>query len=65
MSSNAKVSITANQSEWVHADDAAAALKIKKGTLRTLIFRGKIPLSAVRKGANSKFYHLPTLKGLN
>lgn len=54
-----------NPSEWIHADDAAKLLKISKKTLTNYVCLEKIPPHAVRKGIGAKFFHKPTLMGLN
>jgi len=51
--------------EWIHAEDAAKLLKISKKTLTNYVCLQKIPPHAVRKGIGAKFFHKPTLMGLN
>lgn len=59
--------ITNNPDEWVHADEAAQIMRVSKKVLSNYSSpkNGRIPLKAIRKGVNAKFYHKPTLMGLN
>lgn len=50
--------------EWVKREVAIKELGIKPRSFSTYLSSGKIPAEAVKQGV-TKFFHLPTLKGLN
>lgn len=54
-----------NTEEWLTEEQACSLLGIKKNTIQNYVSRSIIPEKAISRGVrNKKFYHKPTLMGL-
>jgi predicted site-specific integrase-resolvase len=62
----AKATDKRNHNEWVSEEEACKLLGIKKITIQNYVYTGRIPESMISRGIrNNKFYHVPSLMGLN
>ena len=61
----AKANTKKNHNEWISEEEACKLLGIKKNTIQNYVCTGKIKEEIVSRGLrNNKFYHKPSLMGL-